>query len=247
MQEEPRNKHARHPGAAAAFDEVRRDGEVLVNEIRRVGGVRVDAADFGRGDDDDVRFSGGEEIENRALVAEIELVAGGGEDLKPPRRPASRTRAEPTMPRWPAMKSFFMRLDSVSGDEFVGFGQRHGGDLVHVVIAVGGEAADEAGVLLGGGEFRITLIGRAGVGGGDRIEWLVAGRPVLGELPQDGAGGDVLAGGVFDFDDPGEGDLRRPDSSPAWRVARSRACRKSVPVRGVDPAVKDSCSKRSER
>lgn len=42
-------------GAAGAFDEVGGDGEVFVNEIRRVGGVRVDAADFCRGDDDRVR------------------------------------------------------------------------------------------------------------------------------------------------------------------------------------------------
>ena len=62
--------------------------------------------------------------------------------------------------------------------------------------------------VLGGGESGVSLIGRAGVGCGDRIVGLVAGRPVLGKFAHDGAGGDVLAGGVFDFDDPGEGDFR---------------------------------------
>jgi hypothetical protein len=35
--------------------------------------------------------------------------------LKPPRLAASRTRAEPTMPRWPAMKIFFMEWGLTEG------------------------------------------------------------------------------------------------------------------------------------
>ena len=80
MQDDPRNSDAVHAGAAAAFDEVGGDGEVFVDEVRRIGGVRMDAADLGGGDDDDVRFFRGEEIEDRVLVAEVEFGAGGGEE-----------------------------------------------------------------------------------------------------------------------------------------------------------------------
>ena len=41
----------------------------------------MDAADLGGCDDDDVRFFRGEEIKDRALVAEVELVAGGSDEL----------------------------------------------------------------------------------------------------------------------------------------------------------------------
>lgn len=58
---------------------------------------------------------------------------------------------------------------TVYSDEFVGFGECHGGDLIHIVIPIGGEAADKAGVRLRDGEFRISLIGTAGVRRGDRV------------------------------------------------------------------------------
>ncbi len=64
-------------GAAAAFDEVGFDRQVLVKEIGGVGGVGVDAADFGGRDDDDLGFLFGDEIEYRLLVAEVELTASG--------------------------------------------------------------------------------------------------------------------------------------------------------------------------
>lgn len=75
--------------------------------------------------------------------------------------------------------------------------------MVHVVIAVGGEAADEGGVRFGGGEGGVLLVCGPGVWGGDRVVGFVVGCPVFRVFADDGGGVDVLAGGVFDFDDAG--------------------------------------------
>ena len=85
-------------------------------------------------------------------------------------------------------------------------GECHGGDLVHVIIAVGCKAANEAGLCLCVCEFCVTLIGSASVRGGNRIVGFVAGYPFFGIFANDRACADILSGGVFDFDDASEGD-----------------------------------------
>ena len=53
---------------AAAFDEVRGNTKVLVDEVRRVGCIRMDAANLGCGNHHDVRLPRGEEVEDRLLI-----------------------------------------------------------------------------------------------------------------------------------------------------------------------------------
>ena len=59
------------------MSEVCRDCQVFVDEIGRVGRVRVDAANFCRRDDDCIRLISFEEIEDFSLGGEIEIGAGG--------------------------------------------------------------------------------------------------------------------------------------------------------------------------
>jgi hypothetical protein len=73
---------SRDAGAAGALDEVRGDGEVLIDEIGGVGGVRVDTADLCRGNDDGVRLVIREKREDLGLRGEIEFRAGGGEGFE---------------------------------------------------------------------------------------------------------------------------------------------------------------------
>jgi hypothetical protein len=92
----------------------------------------------------------------------------------------------------------------------------HGGDLVHVVVAVGGEAAEEGDFFAaatggelgegggGVGEVAVLFIEGGGVGGGDGVVGFFAGAEVVGVFADDGGVFDLLSGGVFDFDDAGE-------------------------------------------
>jgi hypothetical protein len=54
MQEEPRLQEPLHPGQVGGVDDIGLDHQVFVDELRRIGVVGVDAADLGRGEDDDV-------------------------------------------------------------------------------------------------------------------------------------------------------------------------------------------------
>ena len=63
------------------MDQVGLDREVLVDEVRPVGIVGVDAADLGGGDDHQIRPVLAEPAKGRALVSEVQLVTGRGEDL----------------------------------------------------------------------------------------------------------------------------------------------------------------------
>ena len=57
------------------------DHHVVVDELRRPRGVRHDAAD-GAGDEIDVLGTvGAEPVVDRRLIAQIELIARGGEDV----------------------------------------------------------------------------------------------------------------------------------------------------------------------
>ena len=61
------------------------DHHVVVEELRRAGGVRHDAAD-GPGDEEHVVGTVGlEPVVDRALVAEVELVTGRGQHVRVPR------------------------------------------------------------------------------------------------------------------------------------------------------------------
>ena len=61
MQELPRKSSRLTPACHAPWIVLERDGEVLVEELRGIGAVRVDPADLRRGDDRDVGLLGGEE------------------------------------------------------------------------------------------------------------------------------------------------------------------------------------------
>ena len=87
---------------------------------------------------------------------------------------------------------FSDRLEGVEGG---------GDDLVHVVVAVGGEATEKEGVWLGGGELSVFLITFASVRRGDGIVGFTATLVVLGVFFDDGGLWMFLAGDVFDFDD----------------------------------------------
>ncbi len=63
------------------MDDVRLDHQVVVEEVRRVGGVGEDAADLRRGKDDGVGPGLGEPGLDLGLAAEIDRLPVGGEDL----------------------------------------------------------------------------------------------------------------------------------------------------------------------
>ena len=81
------------------------DHHVVVDELGRPRGVGQDAAD-GAGDEEDVlRAVRLEPVVHGRLVAQVELLAGRGQDLvKPSALAAGAAMAEPTRPRWPATK-----------------------------------------------------------------------------------------------------------------------------------------------
>ena len=68
-------------GQVGAVDQVGLDREVLVDEVRPVGVVGVDAADLGGGDDHHVGPVLLKPAKGRPLVGEVQLVACRGEDL----------------------------------------------------------------------------------------------------------------------------------------------------------------------
>src|SRR6187455_882695 len=72
-------------------------------------------------------------------------------------------------------------------------GQRHGGNLVHVVVTIRGEPSDEGDAGFRGRAFGVAGVERARVRRRDGIVWLLADAVVLGELAHDGRGIDALA------------------------------------------------------
>ena len=73
--------------------------------------------------------------------------------------------------------------------KFVELGEGGADDLVHVVIAVCSEAADEGDAGLGGGARGVFLVEGAGVGSGNGVIGLAAGAVVVGVLANDGGQG----------------------------------------------------------
>ncbi len=70
-----------HAAAPGGVDEVRLDQEVVAEELRRVVGVRLDAADLGGGEEHVLGALALEEGAHRGLVAQLELVAGAQQQV----------------------------------------------------------------------------------------------------------------------------------------------------------------------
>jgi len=68
-------------GVAAGLDDVGLENKVVADEVGRVGAVGKDAADPGRGEEDEVGLFGGEERIDGGLVEQVELLARAGEDV----------------------------------------------------------------------------------------------------------------------------------------------------------------------
>ena len=68
-------------GLKGAVDDVVLDGEVFVDEVGAVGVVGINAADPGGGDEDVVGLFGLKEVEGGALVEEIEVFTGAGDQV----------------------------------------------------------------------------------------------------------------------------------------------------------------------
>ena len=75
-----------HAGAVRALDEVGLDLQVLVEEVGALHVVGQDAADLGRSDEDEVRALRVQEIEDGALVEQVELGARARDELGVARR-----------------------------------------------------------------------------------------------------------------------------------------------------------------
>ena len=81
------------------------DHHVVVDELGRPRGVGQDPADRARDQEDVLGPVGPEPVVHRRLVAQVELVAGGGEEVaEPSALQAAHESAEPTRPPWPATK-----------------------------------------------------------------------------------------------------------------------------------------------
>ena len=73
-----------HPVTIGRVNAVRRDHEVLVNEVGGVGGVGVDASDLRGGHDHDVRLPVLDEALDRGLLGEVTLRSRGRDHLTGP-------------------------------------------------------------------------------------------------------------------------------------------------------------------
>ena len=104
---------------------------------------------------------------------------------------------------------------------FFRFLQRHADDLVHVVVAIGGQAPDEGDRGIRGGPGRteiakvrgervglgprfVFLVEGRGIGGGNRVVGFLAGTEVVRIFADNGRIGALLASGMFDFDNASE-------------------------------------------
>ena len=83
----PQKEHPTHSRLVGAVDQVGGNGEVLVDELRRVGAVSDNPANLCCRNDDLVRSFPGEELKDRLLVTEIEFGPGPEQEFHlPPRR-----------------------------------------------------------------------------------------------------------------------------------------------------------------
>jgi hypothetical protein len=73
--------------AAAAFEELNAHEKILVEKGPRPGGVRADAADYGRQVNDDLGTMLLQEASDRKVIGEIALPAAGGDERSAPPLP----------------------------------------------------------------------------------------------------------------------------------------------------------------
>ena len=90
------------PVFARRLQGVRRDHQVVVEELSLSGPVCVDAAHSGRGDDGDIGRESGDESVSGGLIAKVDPRRRGGDQLGDRLVDRRRSIAEPTRPRWPA-------------------------------------------------------------------------------------------------------------------------------------------------
>ena len=86
------------------------DHHVVVDELGRPGGVGEDAAHRSRHQEDVLRAVRAEPVVDRRLVAQVELLAGGGLDAEKPSASSRRTIADPTRPPVPGHEDARVRL-----------------------------------------------------------------------------------------------------------------------------------------
>src|SRR5271165_1013694 len=79
--------------------------------------------------------------------------------------------------------------------------QCHADDLIHIVIAVGGQPSDKADVLLFAGQIGVLLVDRFSVRGRNWIIWLFSWAEIFWIFANDGRDGQFLSGDVFRFHD----------------------------------------------
>ena len=84
------------------------------------------------------------------------------------------------------------------------FSEGHADHLVHVVVAVSGEASYEADIGFLLGALGVAGVERSGGWCGEWVEWFFSGAEIIGVFANDGRVRETLAGDVFGFNDAGE-------------------------------------------
>ena len=92
----------------------------------------------------------------------------------------------------------------LAGGQLLKLRQSHADDLVHVVVAIRGEAADEADVFFLFGQLGVLAVKRLRGGGGDGVVRFAVADVIGGIFADNGRVFAALAGGVLDLDDAGE-------------------------------------------
>ena len=92
-----------HTSPSAPFDDVGLDGQVVVQKVRGLGAVGVDATHLGGGQIHLGGAGGGQKIVHGPLVTKVQFCGGPNHDVAMARCSRNaRTKADPTMPVWPA-------------------------------------------------------------------------------------------------------------------------------------------------
>ena len=99
MQDEPRKSRRSTRCCKRRVQHVDLDPQVVGEELHRIGVVRQDAADLGRGQHDVARLDLGEVVEDGVAVAEVDLATRRDPRSVNPAASSRRHIAEPTMPR----------------------------------------------------------------------------------------------------------------------------------------------------
>ncbi len=193
-------------GGDGGADAVR--GDVLDVGVAGVEGVDFALIDV-EADDADIFFCEAED-EGEADVAEAEDADGGGAGGEFVFR--GHGSGEGRALRWE---------EEMSGDgdeagegsggagETVEFVEGHAGDLVHVVVLIGGEAAAEADGGFGGGEGLVLEVEGFGIRGGDGVVGFAVRGVGEWEFADEVGVWGLLGGGVLDFDDACEVEVVR--------------------------------------